>query len=222
MTDSLLPPLPPDAETQTVEQVSKRPRRRRRRDEPRLASAGHALVICVLGLALALVLNAPGAHKRAYNQPEGWKRDVALAVTGPLETVASTLLLDLPRRFAQAAIGRSGVDRIDTEIALPEAPAPTTPRATPTTPARKEVFTPARRLRFWVAGDSLVVVPGQSIVRASGASPVLESVGGIEGRIATGLSRPDVFNWFAEIRRQLRVLRPELVIFGFGGNDDKT
>ena len=44
------------------------------------------------GSGVALLLNAPGLHKSATIQPEGWKRDVALAVTGPLETVAGALL----------------------------------------------------------------------------------------------------------------------------------
>jgi hypothetical protein len=47
-------------------------------------------------------------------------------------------------------------------------------------------------------------------------------VGGVEGRVATGLTRPDVFNWFEEIRRQLKELKPRAVVLGFGGNDDKA
>ena len=75
-------------------------------------------------------------------------------------------------------------------------------------------------MRLWVAGDSLVVVPGQSIVRASGASPVMEPVGGVEGRVATGLERPDVFNWFRYVPERMRELRPNVVVLSFGGNDD--
>jgi hypothetical protein len=75
-------------------------------------------------------------------------------------------------------------------------------------------------MRLWVAGDSLVVVPGQSIARAAGASPVIEPVGGVEGRVATGLERPDVFNWFRYIPERMRELRPNVVVLAFGGNDD--
>jgi hypothetical protein len=75
-------------------------------------------------------------------------------------------------------------------------------------------------MRLWVAGDSLVVVPGQSIVRAAGASPVIDPVGGIDGRVATGLERPDVFNWFRHIPEQIDRLKPNVVVVGFGGNDD--
>jgi hypothetical protein len=197
-------------------------------------SAGHALVVCVLALAIGVLLNAPGAHKSAYNKSDGWQRDVALAVTGPLSGVSHALLLDRPRKGVQALIGRSGEDEIDTKIALPPTPAPAkpapTPRANPghsgnaRTPAkpRKEAFTPKRKLKIWVAGDSLVITPGYAIIRAAGASHVMQSVGGVDGRIATGLTRPDVFNWFDEIRRQVKELRPNVVVLDFGGNDDKA
>jgi hypothetical protein len=250
MADRPLPQLPPlpEEETRTLEQAApppgpprEGPPRRRARPEreegsPRkLASAGHALVVSVLALAIGLVLNAPGAHKNAYNKPAGWERDVALALTGPLAGVSHALLLDRPRKGVQAAVGRSGNDDIDTDLGLPPTsavtttPATTTPRATtkkpkPTTPTspRKPAFSPKKKLRIWVAGDSLVITPGYAIVRAAGSSPAMEPVGTVDGRVATGLTRPDVFNWFDEIRRQVKELRPKVVVLAFGGNDDKA
>jgi hypothetical protein len=171
----------------------------------------------MLALAIGLLLNAPGVHKSAYNKPDGWQRDAALAVTGPIASVSHALLLDRPRKGVQAVTGRSGIDEIDTEIALPEAAPPTTAQ-----PPKKLAFSPAKKLRVWIAGDSLVIVPGFAIVRAAGASPAIEAVGGVDGRVATGLTRPDVFNWFEEIPRRVKELRPRVVVLGFGANDDKT
>lgn len=205
---------------------SPRPRRVRTTDDGRrLWSAGHALVVSALALAAGLLLNAPGIHKSAYNKPQGWQRDVALAVTGPLDAVSRALLLDRPRRGVQALVGRSGEDEIDTAIELPPPAAPAEARAAPPTskPARKHArvaFTPARKLRLWIAGDSLVLTPGWSIVRAAGESPVITPVGGVEGRVATGLERPDVFNWFQNVRERVRELRPRAVVLSFGANDD--
>ena len=245
-----LPPLPED-EPATVEQAAvappppvtppappPAPRRRRSDDEDtprrRQWSAGHALVVSVLALAIALLLNAPGIHKSAYNKPDGWSRDVTIAFTGPLADVSHALLLDRPRAGVQALIGRSGSDEIDTEIALPETPTPVTPPRTtpqpspgstskPKPPAGKKVaFTPDRKLKLWIAGDSLVITPGYAIVRAAGSSPVIESVGGVDGRVATGLTRPDVYNWFDEIRSRVKELKPRAVVLAFGGNDDKS
>jgi uncharacterized protein len=194
------------------------PRRPRRATEDgrRLASAGHAVLVTWIGLVVASLLNAPGMHKTAFNQQEGFRRDAALAITGPLAGVSGALQLDQPRRFVKAALGRSDDDEIDTQIALPE---PGTTAAPSGRPA-KLAFTPKRKLRLWVAGDSLVVVPGFAIVEAADASPVLEPVGNVDGRIATGLERPDVFDWFEHVRREVRRLRPKAVVLGLGGNDD--
>ena len=241
MTDRLppLPPLPEDG-TRTLERVPPtvgRPPERRRRSGPegprrRTWSAGHAVIVSVLALLIGLLLNAPGVHKSAYNKSDGWERDVAIAFTGPLADVSHALLLDRPRRAVQAVIGRSGADEIDTEIALPPPPpqtvrppaTPAKPKPGPPTPQRprKLTFTPSKKLRLWVAGDSLVITPGYAVVRAAGASPVIESVGGVDGRIATGLTRPDVFNWFDHVRKRMKELRPRAVVLGFGGNDDKA
>ena len=175
-------------------------------------------MVVVVALAASLFLNAPGLHKSAHSLEDGWQRDVALGLTGPLDGVSHALLLDRPRAGVKTALGRSGDDTIDTEVQLPAiGPATTTPPSG--TPVRK-AFTREKQLRLWAAGDSLVVVPAESIVRAAGASRVIEPVGGIDGRVATGLERPDVFNWFRHIPERLRELRPGVVVLGFGGNDD--
>ena len=73
-------------------------------------------MVALVALAAGLVLNAPGLHKSAFNQPSGWKRDVALAVTRPLATSVKRPFLDRPRRALKAALGRSSDDEIDTAI----------------------------------------------------------------------------------------------------------
>ena len=234
-----LPPLPEEDETRTLEQAAPPPPRRAKARAPkadegpprRQWSAGHALIVCALALVIGVLLNAPGAHKSAYNKADGWQRDVALGLTGPLAGVSHALLLDRPRKGVQAVMGRSGEDEIDTKIALPSTPAPT-PASPPTPtkhrpgsapkPPKKVAFTPKRKLTIWIAGDSLVITPGYAIVRAAGASPVMQSVGGVDGRIATGLTRPDVYNWFDEIRQRVKELKPKVVVLDFGGNDDKA
>jgi hypothetical protein len=167
---------------------------------------------------VALFLNAPGLHKSATIQPEGWKRTVALGVTGPLESVSSALLLDRPRRALKAALGRSGDDEIDTAVAALQ-PKPTTPVVVPETPAERVKFTPKRKLGVWIAGDSLVVVPGESLLRQIAGNRAI-AVDGIDGRIASGLERPDVFNWFTHVRDVMQEEKPRAVVLMFGGNDD--
>lgn len=184
----------------------------------RLHSAGSAIAVSLAALLLGALLNAPGLHKSATIQPEGWKRDLALAVTGPLASLSEALLVDRPRRALKAALGRSEDDEVDTAVAVPE-PQTSSPQPPPK-PRKREKFSPQRKLRLWIAGDSLVVVPGQSLLRAAGGSRVIEPVGAIDGRIASGLERPDVFNWFRHIPIELKKRKPHAVVVMFGGNDD--
>jgi uncharacterized protein len=199
---------------------TRRLRRRTRRTEEgrRLHSAGGAVVVSLAALVVGAVLNAPGLHKSATIQAEGWKRDVALAVTEPLSSVSEALYIDRPRRALKAALGRTEDDEIDTAVAVPKPPEPAGKPAVE--PPKREKFSPERKLRLWIAGDSLVVVPGQSLLRAAAGSPVIEPVGPIDGRIASGLERPDVFNWFRHIPKELRKRKPRAVVVMFGGNDD--
>ena len=256
MTSTSPPVLPPrrDEGSARVREATVRPdlpaaagepgpgrRRRRPEDSRRLSSAGHALAVCVLGLLFAFVLNAAGAHKRAYSQPDGWKRDVALAVTGPLSSVSGALRLDRPRAAVLAALGRSGEDDIDAGLGIDVAAPSSTPTvkqkpkpkpaaggtavnkpAVGATPAAKSLFTPQHPLRLWIAGDSLVITPGYAILRAIDRNRAVKSVDGVDGRVATGLTRPDVFNWFQEVRDEVREKQLGAVVLSFGGNDDKA
>jgi hypothetical protein len=201
----------------------------RSEDGRRLSTAGHGLIVAALALVFSALLLAPGMHKAAYNGQPGTKRDVSLALTAALADVSHALRLDRPRSLVQDAMGRQNADTINVAIVVPP-PTSTTPSTTPTkkpttkptvpkTPTRL-AFTPKRKLRIWVAGDSLVITPGYAIVRAAGGSPVIQSVGGVDGHVATGLTRPDVFNWFAEISNQVKQLKPNVVVLNFGGNDD--
>jgi uncharacterized protein len=201
----------------TRERRRRRPRPRTAEGGRRLHSAGSAIVVSLVGLFVALFLNAPGLHKSATIQPEGWKRDLALGVTGPIESASSALLLDRPREALKAALGRSEDDQVDTAVAAPQTPRPV---ASPAEPPKRVKFTPTKKLRVWIAGDSLVIVPGESVLRAIAGNRAFDASEAIDGRIASGLERPDVFNWFTRIREVMETQKPRAVIVMFGGNDD--
>ena len=204
----------------THETSRRRPRRRTAEGGRRLHSAGSAIVVSLVGLVVALFLNAPGLHKSATIQPEGWKRDVALGVTGPLESVSGALLLDRPRQALKATLGRSEDDEIDTAVTVARSLKPTTPVTSPSEPLKRVTFTPKKKLRVWIAGDSLVIVPGESVLRAIAGNRAFDATDAIDGRIASGLERPDVFNWFTHTREVMETRKPRAVIVMFGGNDD--
>jgi len=181
----------------------------------RLRSAGFALVISLLALLLGALLNAPGLHKTAETLNTGWKRDVGIDLTGPLQSLSHAFLLDRPRKAVKAAIGRSDDDKIVTAVDIP-------PRGAGKAPPReiRRAFSPQRPLRMFVGGDSLVIVPGYSLLRATAGRKVYRAVGDVDGRVATGLERPDVYNWFERLKELMRTEKPNVVVLGVGGNDD--
>jgi hypothetical protein len=109
--------------------------------------------------------------------------------------------------------------------AAPPAAASVRPKPVkPVKPAKPEkpAFGPHHRLRLWIAGDSLSITSGWAIVRLANASKAIQPLLPVDGRVATGLTRPDVFNWFRHIRDQLRQLDPKAVVLTFGANDDHS
>ena len=195
----------------------------------RYRPATRAVAIAFLALGFAAVLNTQGLRKTAEIQPAGFRRDLALAVTRRLVDVSHFLYLDRPRQELKAAIGRGGDDRVDTRVVLsgPTEPARVvrrrvvTKRVAPVVVHRRVLpaFTPKRPLRIWVAGDSLVAVPGQSLERAAVSNAALDVLP-VESRIATGLGRPEVYNWYERIREAIAKLHPRVAVFEFGSNDD--
>jgi uncharacterized protein len=194
----------------------------------RLNAANRAFVVYVLALAFAAMLNAEGIRKTAQTQPDGARRDLALHVTRPLVAVSRVLHLTTPRHELHAAIGREHEDEIDTEVHFAVPPAPIAPpdrvpvdqapgkTAPPESP--KPAFNAERPLRVWIAGDSLVQVPGQAIQRAAGPDTAVKVLG-VESRLSTGLTRPDLYNWFVRFGEAISQLRPTVAVLSFGADD---
>jgi hypothetical protein len=217
--------------------------RRGRGPRRRLHPAGQAIVVAVGALLLGAFLNARGLHKTAQSMNPGWKRDLGLALAKPLQTVSDDTGLGFPRRGLKALIGRSSDDDISTAVvfapppppATPHPPPPVNPPATtpqanppppvapppPPPPPRKPAFSPKHPLRVYIGGDSLVIVPGESLLRAMG-SKVYKPIDSVDGHVATGLERPDVYNWFDRIRQVMKKDKPNVVVVAFGANDDHS
>jgi hypothetical protein len=120
----------------------------------------------------------------------------------------------------QVAIGRGDEDRIDTRVRLtlppPAGPLPPVTRHhSRRRAAAKPLFTADHPLRVWVAGDSLAQVPGDALERVGGAIDVM----GVESRLATGLARPDLYNWFTRFREVMAGRRPQVAVLSFGADD---
>ena len=182
----------------------------------------------VLALLAASFLNAQGLRKTAHIQPPGRERNVAVWLTSRLADASHFLYLDRPRHELKSAIGRAGDDVIDTRVVLGpiprQSPPPVTKKPPPHAPKqrrpppRKEAYTASHPLRVWVAGDSLAEVPGQSLERITGEGASIDVLA-VESRLATGLTRPDVYNWFTRLRQAVPRLRPRVAVLSFGADD---
>jgi hypothetical protein len=201
-------------------------------------SAARSVVLCFLALVLGSLLNAEGLRKTAETQPQGLRRTLALDVTRPLVRVSRALHLSTPRHELQIAIGREGVDRIDTTVrqgarpvarrpgrrpppraAVPSAATRPPAARTSATPAAARAVTSREPLRIWVGGDSLAQVPGEALERRSGGPTSEIDVRGVESRLSTGLARPDLYNWFTRFGEVISDVRPDVAVLSFGADD---
>jgi uncharacterized protein len=189
------------------------------REPPRRPmAAGHVMIVCLVALAVGFLLNAPGILKTAKGQPLGWKRDIAVAVAQPVADVSHFLHTDRLRAGLQDALGRGGDDDINES-----SPSPTTlPPSVTTTLPKKLSFSPTKRLRLWTGGDSLGDFPGTSLINAVSDNPAVDVVAPVDPHISTGLARPEVFNWPAEVQDVMDTVDPDAIVISLGSNDNQA
>ena len=84
-------------------------------------------------------------------------------------------------------------------------------------PIRKPTGTD--KLRVVVVGDSLATGLGISLERVLKPSLVRVSR---QGRISTGLARPDYFDWPAALTEIVDNFRPDLIVIMLGENDNQA
>jgi len=193
-------------------------------DPPRRTTPiGHVLLAMVVALIVGALLNAPGIHKTALGQDVGVKRDVATSLAEPLDDVSTFLLLDRPRSALQWAIGRSGDDDVDLTLPSPT-PTQTLPgeAGSPKPPPPKRAFSPEQQVRMYITGDSLGITPGESLINLGLSTGVIGLLGPVDGHVATGLARPEVFNWPGYLTEVVSPLDADAVVLTIGSNDDQT
>lgn len=204
-----------------------RPRPRARR----LTAAGNVVVSVLVALGVGWLLNAPGILKTAEGMPLGLRRDVAVALSRPVAEISSFLQLDRPRQLVQHLAGRTGEDAIEVSLpsptlppeaeTAPADPAEPVPTTTTTVPEVDPVFTSEAPLRVWVGGDSLSITPGESLIPRLDDTGAAHAVTPVDGHVATGLARPEVFNWPQHLQEVLAAHDPHALVLTIGSNDDQ-
>jgi lysophospholipase L1-like esterase len=198
--------------------ASPRPRYARR-----VMPAGRGLVVIVAALVGWTTLYAPTLKRAAEASPLGARRSASLAVLTPIAAVSEFLGLDAVARTLERAVGRpaqAGGPFVPPPEDIPVLPPVDDDLGDP--PSEGEPIrspTPTRRLRVAVVGDSLAAGLGYFAERVFRPNLVRVSR---QGRISTGLARPDYFNWPLSMRRIVEAFDPDLVIVILGENDRQS
>jgi hypothetical protein len=197
-------------------------------------TAGRVVVTMLSALLVGALLGAPSLERAAEQQGYGTGRDALLAVARPLASLSHALRLDRPREWLAEATGHEDPPAGTTfaEGVTPPTTAPTT-TSTPPTTAPGETTTvaptttePPRRtptadapLKVWMGGDSLMGTISEQVQGMVGGDNRYRFTTDVQ--VATGLVRPDVLDWAAELTAQMDAADPDVVVLSFGGNDDQ-
>lgn len=197
-----------------------------------------ALAIGLLCFAVWLVLYAPTLMKNAEGSVLGTRRTVAMDVLRPIAWLSRATGLAHVDNAINRALGRGGSSVVQQSSGpAPGGIAPTPPTIPPTTivttpnghafakpvlladgwPPFPPIST-AHPLRVLIVGDSVGTDLGEyGLVNDLGATNVVSAT--LDGHISTGLTRPDYFNWPAELSSDLGRYHPQLTIVCIGAND---
>ena len=189
------------------------------------------LFIGLVCFGVWLLLDAPSLQRSATVSPLGARRTVSLDIVGPIAALSRTVGLSHVVGGTDAALGRTPGGGPALAAAVPgrepsrppPRPGSLPPGATTTTttlPALNRAPTTAAPLRVLMVGDSIGLDLGQPLVSDLAATGVATAT--LDGRVDTGLSRPDYFDWPAELRVDMANDQPRLVVVMMGANDPQS
>jgi hypothetical protein len=174
--------------------------------------AGRVLGVLVIALALAVLFNSEALVRAGEGMQPGTTRDIVLSVGRPVDDVASTVGLHLPREGLDLAFGQEDKTAEGTRLERGSAAIlrPKTERQSFRQP------TAARPLQVFVTGDSQAEFLGQRLIDQSPRGLLeVETV----ARNGTGLTNPAFFNWEVNAEQEMEARDPDAVVMAIGGND---
>jgi hypothetical protein len=199
------------------------------------------------GFLVWLLLAAPALKRSAEASPFGARRTAALVVLAPFDLASRALQLSHIDSAAESALGRdtggsgqsgpvaaapSGVDAspppLPTHSPSPHKTNKPKPGRTtqPEPPAPQPGLVPLRKptkanpLTVLAVGDSIGIDLGWGLERVMGNTGYYHVI--TDGKISTGLSRPDFYNWPAQLQADVQRYHPDLVVVLFGLNDPQA
>jgi hypothetical protein len=177
---------------------------------------GQVMLVGAIALLIGALLNADSLYATASRQPFGWQRSAARGVVSPFRSVSHALGLNTPRKDIETAIGRKTTADATVRHGISRKP---TVKITKAKPPAIELRrgTAANPLRVWIGGDSMTHDYGLAFQSKLGGTTGFTV--DLDYRISTGLTRPDYFDWPAELADNVLPKKPEVVVVMFGAND---
>jgi uncharacterized protein len=189
-------------------------------------AAGRVLIVILVTLSVWTLLYAPRMREAAHAHPPGARRTASLIALAPFTALSDAVRLTGVTDSLERAVGLDPDAAPGGSIVVPSPhPLPSvssSPSPIPSEAPPVETLEPMRRpsgrekLRVVIIGDSLAAGVGYIAGRVFRPSVVDIQQ---HGRISTGLSRPDYFNWFAAMGQIVDGYEPDLVIVMIGEND---
>jgi uncharacterized protein len=177
--------------------------------------AGRVLGVIVIALLFAALFNSEAIVRAGDSMQPGPTRDVVLSVARPLDDVAGTVGLHLPREGLDLVFGQEDKTAEGTEL---EEGSTAILRPNRRTPERQSFVqpTPSDPVEVFVTGDSQAEFIGQLLTDA-----LPDDLFDVEvaARNATGLTNPEFFNWEINAQQEIAARAPDAVVMVIGGND---
>ena len=159
------------------------------------------------------------------------QREVAVDVMTPIADVAGALQLTRPREAVESLLGRHGQGAAGDPFAgIKTIPRTVTAHTKAGAKGHEAIKLPAllaapthkHPLRMLVLGDSLAGSFGYPFYTVARATHLMVPAGPVDFQIDTGLTRADLYNWPAEIRRDMHHYHPNVLVVVMGLNDDQS
>jgi uncharacterized protein len=210
-------------------EVPPRPQVRRRTAPPRdgrvRARWTRVLALGAAAFAVWFLLFAPTLQHNAQVSPVGERRTVSLDVVGPVAALSRAIglshIVSATGREHSLPGGTNGLitrGPINTRGKAPDArPTSHVDNTTTTLAAGPKHPTAADPLRVLIVGDSLGLDMGSALQYDLAATGVVSA--SLDARESTGLTRPDYFDWPAELQSDLTKVDPQVVVVMMGAND---
>ena len=184
---------------------------------PRKVSWRRVLGIASAAFALWLLLDATTLQHNAEASPVGTRRSVALVILRPIAGIARITGISQIGSTANDALGRPTLNRQAGALLPRYHYLPVAPSRRPVTTTSIPNPTAATPLRVLILGDSLGLDVGQQLEGQLAATGVVKV--NLDGRINTGLTRTDYFNWPAQAQADIAANNPQVVVGMMGAND---